>query len=166
MAEGPRQKRKRKQREAREEFNVRYRERTERRNEAARAALEPLEEGDRPLAVTVGAVLALVLAALNVALWIAGIEVNGADQPLLPVVVFAVLLVVMGVGMLRMRYWAVLGMQALIGISLLVLTLSVMLAGSLLSSILTVALAILPLGALFWFLIKAMARIQMPERPS
>jgi len=41
-----------------------------------------------------------------------------------------------------------------------------MLAGSLLSSILTVALAILPLGALFWFLIKAMARIQMPERPS
>ncbi|MBA2504551.1 MAG: hypothetical protein H0V29_01240 [Thermoleophilaceae bacterium] len=165
MPENRRQSRKRRRRESREDFDQRYRDRTEAKNEAARAELEPLEVGERPLAVTIGAVLSILLAITNVILWIAGVEVRGERQPLFPVLLFGGLLVVMGVGMLRMRYWAVLGMQALLGISLVILVLSVMLAGTIVSSLIIFFLVIIPLGALFWFLIKAMARIQMPERP-
>ncbi len=34
-----------------------------------------------------------------------------------------------------------------------------------LAALLLVAAIVLPAATLFWFLIKAMARIQMPERP-
>jgi hypothetical protein len=67
--------------------------------------------------------------------------------------------------MWRSRYWAVLGMQTLLGITLVLASLSLISTESLGSAaVLLVILA--AAGTLFWFMVKAMARIQMPERPT
>jgi hypothetical protein len=67
--------------------------------------------------------------------------------------------------MWRSRYWAVLGMQTLLGITLVLASLSLISTDSLGSAaVLVVILA--AAGTLFWFMVKAMARIQMPERPT
>jgi multisubunit Na+/H+ antiporter MnhC subunit len=68
------------------------------------------------------------------------------------------------VGMWRARYWAVLGMQTLLALAIVISSLWLLTANNLAAVVL--ALAVLSLsGTLFWFLVKAMARIQMPQRP-
>jgi hypothetical protein len=150
---------------AENDFVERYRARSEARNEAARAALEPLEPGERPRAVAVAAVLATVSGLGNLAAALAGLEVAGQPQSIPGQAVTSVLLLVAAWGMWRMRYWAVLGMQALIALSLLSLGIYVFVAASPVEGLLVTTLGVIPLGTLFWFLVKAMARIQMPERP-
>jgi hypothetical protein len=137
----------------------------EAKNAAARAKLTPLAEGERPRAVTVGAIVAVLFAVGNIVAWVVGLEVRGERQPFLPVAVLAALLLVTAWGMWRARYWAVLGMQALLGITLLIFGLLILLQATLLQALIYIAVVILPGGALFWFLVKAMARIQMPQRP-
>ena len=55
--------------------------RTEAKNEAARAELEPLAEGERPLVVTIGAVISALIAVSIVVGYLAGVEVTriGSD---------------------------------------------------------------------------------------
>jgi hypothetical protein len=77
--------------------------------------------------------------------------------------VFTVLLLFMAWGLWRARYWAVLGMEALLAITMLVFALALPFASNLRAVVLSVGVLV-PATALFWFLIKAMARIQMPER--
>jgi len=67
-------------------------------------------------------------------------------------------------GMWRVRYWAVLGFEVLLGVLIVSAALSLMLASNLGGAPLSLAV-IAVAGPLFWFLIRAMARIQMPERP-
>jgi hypothetical protein len=115
-----------------ETFQEKMSRRYEERNAEARAKLEPLEEGERPTAVTVGAIVSAVLAivfTVSAVLAIAGVEAGGREIKPLPIIVFG-LVVVNSV------------LQA-IGTTLL-------LAGS---------------GTLFYFMIRAMARIQMPSPP-
>jgi hypothetical protein len=73
-------------------------------------------------------------------------------------------LVLIAYGMWRARYWAVLGMETLLGITMVVSALALLTAVNAWALIL-VSVLLLSSGTLFWFLIKAMARIQMPERP-
>ncbi len=80
-------------------------------------------------------------------------------------ILVCVLLAVMAAGMWRARYWAVLGMQALLGITVLLAAIALVTAVSVRAALLLVVI-IASAGTLFWFLVKAMARIQMPERPS
>jgi hypothetical protein len=137
--------------------------RGEARNEQIRQTLEPLGEGERPKAVTVAAVVALLLALANLVLLVAGVEVNGEKPAAGGVVLFAALMGVAAYGMWRARYWAVLGFQAILGITLVIAGAQMMVA----SSVAAVALcvAILALGGwLFWKLVRALARLQMPER--
>jgi hypothetical protein len=61
------------------------------------------------------------------------------------------------------RYWAVLGFQALLGLAILVFALLLAVASNVLAVVLCLAV-IGPGGFLFWKLIRAMARIQMPTR--
>jgi len=68
-------------------------------------------------------------------------------------------------GMWRSRYWAVLGMQTLLAIALILGALSLAGAGSV-GAALILLVILAGTGTLFWFMVKAMARIQMPERPS
>jgi len=148
--------------------------RTEAKNEAARAELEPLAEGERPTVVTIGAVLSGLIAISSVVGYLAGVEVtrigsDGIEQgqhaaPVISVIAAAGLMGTMAYGMWRARYWAVLGFQALLVIVLIAASLGLLQATSVLQAVGTTALIVVS-GALFYFMIKAMARIQMPQRP-
>jgi hypothetical protein len=137
--------------------------RSELRNAEARAALVPLEEGERPLAVTVAAVLAGGLVVANIALAVGGYKIQGKHPALAGALVFTALLLAMAIGLWRVRYWAVLGMEALLGITMLLFSLALPFASNVRAVVVSIAV-LAPSAALFWFLIRAMARIQMPDR--
>jgi hypothetical protein len=142
--------------------------RSELKNEQARERLEPLGEGERPLVVTIGAVISLLIAASIVIAWLAGVEVRVGntdveEEPnLFQVVPPAILFAVMGVGMLRARYWAVLGFQAIMAIIMIGAVITLVTATSVFQA-LSLALVLAIAGTLFWFTVKALARIQMPS---
>jgi hypothetical protein len=141
-----------------------YYARSRERDAQARAKLQPLASGERPTAVTVGALLALVLALANFGAWLAGLEVQGDRPSVAGVVAYSGLMLLVAWGMWKAKYWAVLGMHALLAILIIVFALLAVQAENLVS--LLIALAVIAgAGTLFWFLIKAMARIQMPPRP-
>ncbi|MGI8945524.1 MAG: hypothetical protein ACR2GL_04700, partial [Thermoleophilaceae bacterium] len=133
------------------------------RDEAARAALTPLAPGERPRAVTAGALVAATLAAAELVSFAFGYS-PGEEDRIFRSVVAVGLLGTMAWGMWRTRYWAVLGMQALLGITIIGASAGAIFASNLRAVILVVAIVV-PAGVLFWFLVKSMARIQMPERP-
>jgi hypothetical protein len=137
--------------------------RSELKNAEARAKLVPLRQGERPGAVTAAAVVAAALLAMNIAGAVFGYDAPGGGSKAGPLLVYAVLLGAMTWGLWRARYWAVLGMQALLALTMLIAGLQLPLAANALSAVLA-ALIFVGAGTLFWFLIKAMARIQMPER--
>jgi hypothetical protein len=142
---------------------VRRASRSEAKNAEARAALVPLRQGERPAAVTVAAVVAGLLVVANAVLAIAGYKVQG-HRPAIPgVAIFTLLLVTMTWGLWRARYWAVLGMEALLAITMLLFALRLPFAANLQAVLVSLAVLI-PASLLFWYLVKAMARIQMPER--
>jgi hypothetical protein len=61
------------------------------------------------------------------------------------------------------RYWAVLGFEALLGITVAIAALSLLVA----SNLAAVALCVVTIGLggwLFWKLVRVMARLQAPER--
>jgi hypothetical protein len=138
-----------------------------RSDRAARKALEPLAEGERPTAVTVGAVVAAVIAVVfwgsaAVAL-LTDTEVGGSEPQVAPLVLFAAILTVMAWGMWKARYWAVLGFQALLALIMLAAGLGLVGVQTVLQAIGTTAL-LAGAGTLFYFMVKALARIQMPQR--
>jgi hypothetical protein len=149
-------------------------ERTEAKNEAVRQQLEPLEKGERPTVVTIAAVVSGLIAISSLIGWVAGVEVmqygsdgiqQGKDEaPLFSVIVVVALMGTMAWGLWRARYWAVLGFQALMVIVMITGSLFLIQAMSWAEALVTTGL-IAGAGALFFFMIKAMARIQMPQRP-
>ena len=139
--------------------------RSEAKNAAVRAQLEPLGPGERPLAVTIGAIVALVVGAVNLTYYISGAEIGGKRPALLGMLAFTALMLAMAYGLWKARYWAVLGLEALLGVLIVILSLYGLLLAENVGSALLVLAVIIPAGALFWFNVRAMARIQMPERP-
>ncbi|MGH2987458.1 MAG: hypothetical protein ACRDLO_12330, partial [Solirubrobacterales bacterium] len=147
--------------------------RSDARNEAAREALEPLAPGERPTVVTVGAVISALIAVSTIVGYAAGVEVtkfgsDGIEQgegqaPVLSVIAVVALMGTMAWGMWKARYWAVLGFQALLVLVLIAASLGLVQATEWPQAVGTTAL-IAGAGALFYFMIKAMARIQMPQR--
>ena len=139
------------------------------KNEAARAALKPLAPGERPTAVTVGAIVAALLAAANFIAVIAGWDgAAGSDDRARAIagsLLVTGLLCVVAWGMWHAKYWAVLGMQTLLALTLIAAALGLVTAENAAAMLVLVAI-IVGAGTLFWFMVKAMARIQMPERPS
>ena len=73
------------------------------RDEAARAQLEPLAPGERPLAVTIAALLSFAVAIANLVLYLAGWEVRGQDPELGGALVVCAVFALAGVGMWRMQ---------------------------------------------------------------
>jgi hypothetical protein len=142
---------------------ARARARSEARNAEARARLEPLATGERPTVVTIAAAVALALAIANVAFLIAGVEVRGHKPAAGGVVLLSALMLAAAVGLWRARYWAVLGFEVLLALTVLYAALSLTVASNWAAVALCVGLIALG-GLLFWKLIRAMARIQMPER--
>ncbi|MBS1868703.1 MAG: hypothetical protein JSS99_03480 [Actinobacteria bacterium] len=135
---------------------------SEERNAEIRAQLRPLAEGERPGAVTVGAIVAAVLAALVLVGYFTDARVAGRGT--LPgALLIAGVLLVSAWGMWHARYWAVLGFQALLAFLVIIASLALLVASNVWAVVECVAIVGLG-GWLFWKLIRAMARIQMPER--
>jgi hypothetical protein len=132
------------------------------KDDAARAALVPLKPGERPWPIALSAVLALLFAIANAILVLSGWEVDG-DRPVVSGLVFAGVMVAAAIGMWRLKYWAVLGWEVLLGVTFIGAMLSLLRASNLAGAFIAVAVMLLT-GPLFWLLIRQMARIQMPKR--
>jgi hypothetical protein len=136
----------------------------EQRNQEAREALEPLAEGERPTVVTLGAIVAALISISIVIGYAAGVEVNG-EQPRLPQVVApTVIMGVMAWGMWHARYWAVLGFQLMLVIVLFSAFFGLVVGVSSVGQAIGTIALLLVAGSFFFFMVKAMARIQMPTR--
>jgi hypothetical protein len=136
----------------------------EERNRETREALEPLAEGERPLVVTIGAAIAGLIAVSIVVGYLAGVEVSGEKPKLAQVVAPALLMGIMAWGMWRARYWAVLGFQLILVFLIFSAVVGLaMQAASVAQFAVTLGL-LAAAGTFFYFMVKAMARIQMPER--
>jgi hypothetical protein len=129
--------------------------------DATRAALEPLAPGERPTAVTVAAAVALLIAVGNVVLILVADDVDTEQQR--GGYVFAAIMLVAAYFMWRAKYWAVLGFQALLGLSVITASLALLVASNV-EAVVRSLVVIAGAGTLFWFLIRAMARLQMPSR--
>ena len=134
------------------------------RNQEAREALEPLADGERPLVVTVGAVLSALLALSILGGYLAGVEVDGEKPRLAQVLAPALLMGIMSWGMWRARYWAVLGFQLLLVFLIFSAVFGLLVQAASVAQV-AVTLGLLAVsGSFFYFMVKAMARIQMPQR--
>ncbi len=133
------------------------------KDEQVRAGLEPLREGERPRAVTIAAFAAVAVALANLVGFLAGWEIEGEEPSAFGVVVFEVLMLACAWGLWKSRYWAVLGFEALLGVTLIISGLGLLVASNWRAVALSLGL-FATAGPLFWFLIRAMARIQMPRR--
>jgi hypothetical protein len=138
--------------------------RAEERNQEVRESLEPLAEGERPLVVTIGAVLAGLIAVSILAGYLAGVEVEGDKPRLAQVLAPALIMGVMSWGMWRARYWAVLGFQLLLVFLIFSAVFGLAVQASSFAEFATTLGLLFVSGAFFFFMVKAMARIQMPSR--
>jgi hypothetical protein len=150
-----------------ESFQERMARRYEERNAEARSKLEPLDQGERPTAVTISAIASAVLAIIftvSAGLAIAGVDAGGRDIKPLPIIVFGAVLWAMTIGLWRARYWAVLGFQTILLLVMLASAFGLVVVNSLFQAVGT-TLLLAGSATLFYFMIRAMARIQMPSPP-
>jgi hypothetical protein len=133
------------------------------RNAAVRSTLAAYAPGERPAPVTIGATVALVLGVANLALMVGGYKIHGHGNPVAGGIIFAAITLSAAAGMLRMRYFAVLGFEAVLGIAIVVFALFLIRASNILAVLL--CLAVIGLGGwLFWKLVRVMSRMQAPQR--
>jgi hypothetical protein len=139
--------------------------RAEERNQEAREALEPLEEGERPLVVTIGAVISALIVLSIVIGYLAGTKVHGEKPAFVQVLAPSLLLGLMAYGMWRARYWAVLGFQLILVFLIFSAVYGLALQAATVGQVLATLGLLAVTGTFFYFMVKAMARIQMPSRP-
>lgn len=136
------------------------------RDDEIRANLVPLAPGERPPVVTLAAIIAFVFAIANVVTALAGNDISSATgDPSVATAVTTALLLVAGFGMLARQYWAVLGFETILGLQIVFFSLYLIGVQKWWHAIIPLV-AIGLLGWLFWKLVSAMARLQMPKRPS
>jgi amino acid permease len=140
--------------------------RTEERNAAVRATLRPLTPGERPWPIKIAALIALLVGGGDLIEVIFGGRIKfGSTHPSVGgIVLFSILMLVCAVGVWQLRYWAVLGFQAILGIVILIFSLLLVRASNLLGFV--VAAAIIGLGGwLFFKLVRVLSRLQLPKYP-
>jgi hypothetical protein len=133
------------------------------KDDIARERLVPLVHGERPLAVTIAAVITTGMAVSTFVLFALGVEVQNSEARNAGTIVYGALMTGMATGLWRARYWAVLGFQTLLALLIVIWSLLLIKAETALGALLATAIVALA-GTMFWFLVKALARIQMPER--
>ena len=133
------------------------------REEQARASLSPLQPGERPAALLAAVAVAVLLALAVIvgALTVHGLSRHGGS--LAGGMFLACVLALLALGMYRRRYWAVLGFEALLAFQILVTSLALVVASTLLAAGLCL-LSIVLAGWLFWKLVRVMGRIQAQGR--
>lgn len=133
------------------------------REEQARAALTPLAEGERPAALLVAVVVAALLAVAVLAGVATSHDLSRHGGSIPGGVFLAVVFGALAIGMYRRRYWAVLGFEALMAFQVIVASLGLIVASTLLAA----AICVVSIGLggwLFWKLVRIMGRIQAGER--
>lgn len=139
--------------------------RAEQRNQEAREALEPLAAGERPTVVTIGAVVSALIALSILGGYLAGVKVNGEVPKFAQVAAPALIMGVMAWGMWRARYWAVLGFQLILVFLIFSAVFGLAVQASTVPQFAATLGLLAVAGSFFYFMVKAMARIQMPNRP-
>ncbi|HEY2180719.1 MAG TPA: hypothetical protein VGH09_03505 [Solirubrobacteraceae bacterium] len=137
--------------------------RGEKRAQLARDALRPLGPGERPpaLRVAIAVCVALAIAVVVGAATVHDLSRHGGSLP--GAALLALVLVALAQGMYRQRYWAVLSFEALLAFQIIVTSLALVVASTLLAA--AVCLVSVGLGGwLFWKLVRVMGRIQAGER--
>lgn len=122
-------------------------------------ALQPLGSHERPVPLRVAVAVALVLA-LGICVGLATIHDLSSHGGSVPGGLF--LVIVLGAlawGMWQRRYWAVLGFEALLAFQIIVTSLALVVAETLLAAGVC-AVSIGLAGWLFWKLVRVMGRIQ------
>jgi hypothetical protein len=132
------------------------------REEQAPAELVPLGPGERPLALLVAVGVCVVLAGAVIAggLTIHDLSSHGGSLP--GAIFLAAILALLALGMYRRRYLAVLGFEALLAFQIIVTSLALVVASTLVAAggcLLAIGLG----GWLFWKLVRVMGRIQASE---
>lgn len=125
--------------------------------------IRPLGDDERPPALVAAVALAALLAAL-VAVGtgtVHGVRRHGAFVP--GGIFLSLLLAALAFGMVRRRYWAVVGFEALLVFQILAATLGLVFATTYYAAAAWLAAIVLG-GWLFWKLVRVMARIQARER--
>jgi hypothetical protein len=136
----------------------------ERRNQEAREALVPLAEGERPAVVTIGAVVSGLVAVSILIGYLAGVQVDGEAPKVPQVLAPALIMGVMAWGMWRARYWAVLGFQLILVFLIFSAFFGLALQATTVGQFAVTLALLVGAGVFFFFMVKAMARIQMPTR--
>jgi hypothetical protein len=139
--------------------------RAEERNQEAREALQPLAEGERPLVVTIGAALSALIAVSVIVGYLIGTGVDGEKPKLAQVLAPALLMGIMAWGMWRARYWAVLGFQLILVFLIFSAVYGLAVQAATVAQVGATLVLLAVSGTFFFFMVKAMARIQMPSRP-
>ncbi len=134
------------------------------REELARAALRPLGEGERPVALVVAIVVCIVLAIAVVAGAASVHDLSRHGGSLPGAALLAVVLALLAQGMYRQRYWAVLGFEALLAFQIIVTSLALVVASTILAAVVCV-LSVGLGGWLFWKLVRVMGRLQARGQP-
>lgn len=140
---------------------------SEERNAAVRAQLVPLAPGERPWSIKIAVLIALTVGVGDlVDVMVSGRHSFGGTHTAVGgVIVFSVLMIICGLGMWQMRYWAVLGFQAVLAIVILIFALLLIRASNLLGFVVPVVI-IGGGGLLFFKLVRVLSRMQMPAPPA
>ena len=132
-----------------------------------RATLTPLSPGERPWPLKAATLIALLIGVGDLAVVIidGSFRVGGAHSAPGGVILFSVLMLVCAWGMWQLRYWAVLGFQAILAFVILYFSLLLMRANNLLALVTAVAV-VGGGGYLFYKLVRVLSRLQMPKPPA
>jgi hypothetical protein len=134
------------------------------RNQAAREALVPLAEGERPPVVTFSAILSALVVASILITFALGVKVNGSVPKLNTILLPVLILGILAWGMWKARYWAVVCFQIVLVFLIFTAVYGLMVEATSLVEISASVGLLVVCGVLFWMMVKAMARIQMPDR--
>jgi hypothetical protein len=141
-----------------------YRARSEERNAAARAALKPLEPGERPWPLLAAVALTALAGLGNLVAYAAGATIAGKHPAAGGIVAFTVIMLICAIGMWRLWYPAVLGFMVLLAIIVILFSLFLIEASNLLGVIVP-PIFIVGGGYLFWKLVRILGRLQLPTPP-
>jgi hypothetical protein len=147
------------------EWLARYAQRAEERNAEARAKLIPLQPGERPWPILASVVVCGLAGLINFAFWVAGAKISGKPPSTGEMVAFTLITGLCSVGMWMLWYQAVLAFMMLMGILVILFSLFLVEASNVLGVVVPLAF-IVGGGFLFWKLVRVLARLQMPDRPT
>jgi hypothetical protein len=138
--------------------------RSERKNAAVRATLQPYRSGERPASIWVAVLVAFLIGAGDLVDVLVGgnIGFGGSHPAKAGVILFSVLMLVCAGGMWRMRYWAVLGFQAILAFIVLFFSLALIRASNVAAVVIAVAV-VCGGGFLFYKLVRVLRRLKMPR---